>query len=83
MTQNAWLMQRQADVLGIPVRVSPTAEATALGVAAFAGLGEGSDRAGRSGGAGLEGTTLEPLPHRSNGAKREYAAWLEFVGSHR
>ena len=33
LTANSYLVQRQADVLGIPVEVAPVAEATALGAA--------------------------------------------------
>ncbi len=38
-SQNNWLMQFQADLLGIPVKRSKQVEATAWGVAALAGLG--------------------------------------------
>jgi glycerol kinase len=40
-TANAWLMQFQADVLGVPVAVAPLAETTALGAAYLAGMGAG------------------------------------------
>ncbi|MDT7570371.1 MAG: glycerol kinase, partial [Actinomycetota bacterium] len=36
---NKWLMQFQADVLGVPVVVAPVAETTALGAALMAGVG--------------------------------------------
>jgi glycerol kinase len=38
---NDWLMQFQADVLGVPVRVPEVAETTALGAAYLAGVGIG------------------------------------------
>ncbi|HEY7425741.1 MAG TPA: FGGY-family carbohydrate kinase, partial [Gemmataceae bacterium] len=38
MARNAWFLQCQADLLGLPVLQSPTAEATALGAAYLAGL---------------------------------------------
>jgi glycerol kinase len=38
MAQNAWFLQRQADLLGRPVRPSLEKEATALGAALLAGL---------------------------------------------
>jgi glycerol kinase len=38
---NAWLMQFQADVLGLPVAVAPLAETTALGAAYLAGIAAG------------------------------------------
>ncbi len=40
-TDNPWLMQFQADVLGIPVVVAGLAETTALGAAVLAGVGAG------------------------------------------
>ncbi len=40
-SQNVWLMQFQADVLGIPVERPDFVELTALGAAALAGLGIG------------------------------------------
>jgi glycerol kinase len=40
-TANGFLMQFQADVLGIPVEVAAERETTALGAAALAGLGTG------------------------------------------
>jgi glycerol kinase len=40
-TRNAWLMQFQADVLGVPVVVPEIAETTALGAAYLAGVGTG------------------------------------------
>jgi glycerol kinase len=39
---NGWLMQFQADVLGVPVVVAQTAETTALGAAYLAGVGVGA-----------------------------------------
>ena len=41
-TANAWLMQFQADVLGVPVLVPEIAETTALGAAYLAGVGIGA-----------------------------------------
>ncbi len=38
MARNAWFLQRQADVLGIPVAAAAQSEATALGAAFLAGL---------------------------------------------
>jgi glycerol kinase len=40
-TANAWLMQFQADILGVPVVLSETSETTALGAAYLAGVGAG------------------------------------------
>ncbi len=41
-TANGWLMQFQADVLGVPVAVAEIAETTALGAALLAGVGAGT-----------------------------------------
>jgi glycerol kinase len=41
MARNAWFLQRQANLLGIPVLQSPQSEATALGAAYLAGLRAG------------------------------------------
>ena len=41
MARNAWFLQCQADVLGLPVLQSPHSEATALGAAYLAGLQAG------------------------------------------
>ena len=40
-TVNAWLMQFQADVLGVPVVLPEISETTALGAAALAAVGAG------------------------------------------
>ena len=42
MTANSYLMQRQADLLGIPVDVASVEESTALGIAGLAGFGAGA-----------------------------------------
>jgi glycerol kinase len=42
MARNAWFLQRQADVLGLPVQPSTQSEATALGAAYLAGLRVGA-----------------------------------------
>lgn len=41
MANNAWFLQRQADVLGLPVLQAPASESTALGAAFLAGLHAG------------------------------------------
>jgi glycerol kinase len=41
-TSNRWLMQFQADVLGVPIAVAEIAETTALGAALLAGVGVGA-----------------------------------------
>jgi glycerol kinase len=46
-SENAWLMQFQADVLGVPVVVAEVSETTALGAAFLAGVGVGQWTQGR------------------------------------
>ena len=41
-TANGWLMQFQADLLGVPIAVAEIAETTALGAALLAGVGVGA-----------------------------------------
>ena len=83
MTRNAWMMQHQADLLGIPLRISPTAEATALGAAAFAGIGDGSVALGELAALSEAGATVEPAAGSGAWRDEEYGAWLEFVNRHR
>jgi glycerol kinase len=78
--RNDWLMQFQADVLGLPVQRPRVLEVTALGAAALAGLAVGFWRDRRE----LEaltaegGTTFEPALETS---RREslYAGWRRAV----
>jgi glycerol kinase len=78
-TANAFLMQLQADVLGLPVEVAAVRETTALGAALFAGLGIGVWR-----------STDELARHRTVAARftptlsaderdSRYAGWLRAV----
>ena len=78
-TANAFLMQLQADVLGVPVEVAAARETTALGAAFLAGLG-----------AGVWTTTAELAARRGVAARFEpsmsdderesrYAGWLRAV----
>ena len=77
LTANGYLLQRQADVLGIPVEVAPMAETTALGAAAFAGIGAGV-------------LSLDDLPELTAGGRRvapgdvagaeaDYRTWRAFA----
>jgi glycerol kinase len=79
MTANPWLMQRQADVLGIPVRIAATAEATALGTAAAAGVGAGCWTLADLASLGEGGRTVDPGPGSESAREDEYAAWRAFV----
>jgi glycerol kinase len=79
-SQNDWLMQFQADVLGVPVRRPPVLEVTALGAAALAGLAVGfwRDRGALEVATGVGARVFEP--HMSS-AEREslYARWKRAV----
>ncbi len=59
-TQNAWLMQFQADVLGVPVVVPAIAETTALGAAYLAGVATGLWSEGDTRAMWSEGARYEP-----------------------
>lgn len=77
LTANAYLVQRQADVLGIPVEVAAVAEATALGAAAMAGVGAGvlelDELASLAGG----GRVVEP--RGVDQADDDYREWHTFA----
>jgi glycerol kinase len=79
---NKWLMQFQADVLGVPVIVPEVAETTALGAAYLAGIatGEWSPEDVRA--MWREAATYEP---RMAGAERDelIGRWREAVGRSR
>ncbi|MBM4384203.1 MAG: glycerol kinase GlpK [Deltaproteobacteria bacterium] len=78
--QNDWLMQFQADVLGVPVRRPPVLEVTALGAAALAGLAVGfwRDRSALEAATGTGARIFEPRMGRD---QREslYAGWKRAV----
>ncbi|HEY5195323.1 MAG TPA: glycerol kinase GlpK [Solirubrobacteraceae bacterium] len=67
-TANAWLMQFQADVLGVPVVVPEIAETTALGAAYLAGVGVGAWTVSDVRDGWREGARYEP---RMGGDERE------------
>ncbi len=78
-TVNRWLMQFQADVLGVPVAVPEVAETTALGAALLAGVGAGLltlDGVGRLGG---EKARYEPAMGRDEAAAL-LAGWHGALG---
>ena len=79
MAQNAWLVQRQADVLGIPVRVAEEAEATALGAAAMALVGAGVIGMEAVFALSETGRTVEPGAESRAWRETEYAGWRRFV----
>ncbi|HTC59260.1 MAG TPA: glycerol kinase GlpK [Solirubrobacteraceae bacterium] len=73
---NAWLMQFQADVLGVPVVVPEIAETTALGAAYLAGVGVGAWTVSDVRDGWREGARYEP---RMGADEREtlLAGWAE------
>jgi glycerol kinase len=79
MTANRWLMQRQADVLGIPLQVSAEAEATALGAAGMARVGAGELSLDDLAALGESGERIDPAPESDGWRDREYADWRRFV----
>ena len=78
--QNDFLMQFQADVLGVPVRRPPVLEVTALGAAALAGVSVGywSDRGQLEHATGKGATLFEPAMGED---RRDdlYAGWKRAV----
>ena len=77
-TVNRWLMQFQADVLGVPVSVPEIAETTALGAAYLAGIATGFWTAEQVGQMWREADCYEP---RMDAARREelLADWKRAV----
>lgn len=78
MTVNSYLMQRQADLLGVPVDVASVDESTALGIAGLAGLGAGVlELAAITAANPVRSTYLPGLGKEELWAERE--AWKSFV----
>ena len=79
---NAWLMQFQADMLGVPVIVPEISETTALGAAYLAGIGTGTWTQEDVRAMWRERATYEP---RMSADEREslHARWLDAVGRSR
>jgi glycerol kinase len=78
-TANAFLMQLQADVLGVPVEVAAIRETTALGAAFLAGLGVGVwPNADALAATRSVATRYEPMMAAEE-RERRYAGWLRAV----
>jgi glycerol kinase len=77
-TSNNWLMQFQADLLGIPVERPDMAETTALGAAGLAGIAAGVWSSPDEFLAAHRFTTFAPRPDRA-AALDAYAGWARAV----
>ncbi|MEX2136920.1 MAG: FGGY family carbohydrate kinase [Chloroflexota bacterium] len=78
LTGNGYLLQRQADLLDMPLEVASSVEATALGAAGLAGIGLGWIEAAQIGAANPPVRTVRPLMADVD-RLRERAAWRRFV----
>ncbi len=78
-TSNAWLMQFQADILGVPVVLARHAETTALGAAYLAGVGAGLCTISDIAGTRSEQRSYEP---RMSADERSHllAGWRAAIG---
>jgi glycerol kinase len=76
---NGWLMQFQADLLGVPVVLGQTSETTALGAAYLAGVGAGLWTVGDVRGAWRERRRYEPRIGEEERA-RLVAGWADALG---
>ena len=78
--ENDFLMQFQADMLGVPVVRPPVLEVTALGAARLAGLGAGfwNDRSDLPGGTQQNSAVFEPSS-RADERDARYAGWKRAV----
>ncbi|HET6379778.1 MAG TPA: FGGY family carbohydrate kinase [candidate division Zixibacteria bacterium] len=78
LTANRYLVQRQADLLGIPVDVATASESTALGIAGLAGIGVGLIGPEVIASAAASVNRVEPRM-ADEPRQAERAAWLAFV----
>ena len=78
-SRNDWLMQFQADVLGVPVVRAANVEMTAMGAAYLAGLATGFWRnAGEL--EQLAGDDRRFMPNEPSCAARSYEQWQRYLG---
>ena len=77
LTANGYLVQRQADVLDMPVEVAEMPETTALGAAAAAGVGAGLFTIDDLAELAAEGRRFQPGDVRAAGA--DYVTWRRFA----
>jgi glycerol kinase len=78
-TTNDWLMQFQADVLGVPVERPDLVETTALGAAGLAGLHAGVWADADAFLSARTFTRFEPSVHGAESAARGHAGWRRAV----
>jgi glycerol kinase len=78
-SQNEFLMQFQADILGVPVQRPAVLEVTAMGAAALAGLGVGFWRDGGEIGAGAGDHRLFEPSLSADHRESLYAGWKRAV----
>jgi glycerol kinase len=77
MTANSYLVQRQADVLDMPIEVAGMPETTALGAAAAAGVGAGMFTIDDLAELAAGGRRFQPGDARAAGA--DYLTWRRFA----
>lgn len=81
LSANKYLMQRQADLLGVPLEIAATGESTALGIAGLAALGAGIYSDVKEIAARLApAVRVEPTISREK-RKAARVAWRQFVDS--
>jgi glycerol kinase len=81
LTRSSSLMQAQADLLQVPVELYPSADATALGVGAFARLGSGAaDTPAAAVGSWSPGAVFEPRMQPGE-AEERLARWEAAAGA--
>jgi glycerol kinase len=78
-SSNDWLMQFQADVLGVPVDRPAMVETTALGAAGLAGLAAGVWTSGEEFLASRQLTRFTPTEPGATSAAYSYAGWRRAV----
>ena len=78
-TANDWLMQFQADVLGVPVDRPDMVETTALGAAGLAGLAAGVWATGEEFLASRQFTRFSPSERGTAAAAAAYGGWRRAV----
>lgn len=76
LSRSTYLMQRQADVLGLPVTIGMEPEATALGAALMSGVSSGHINRRDVVGSTISTRAVEPSATQE--AQEDYANWKEF-----